>query len=327
MEIDEEELDVLAVGDVSDVGNGRPLFANFAYEDWTLLSLRYELHLLVHSFRKDLNDADRQSFSEEHLPFYYNKYFKKQLNLKSFGASTTVEVLNFIQDTVDTLSKNSMLDPQLTEETPIDNFVRLTEDMRRERQLRIDSGDEKGVLNFTNVQSSSRPWSGSDNHSRGTGGKGDRRGDQGRHGGQNSKYDDRSKGNDRSKGDGRSGGYSSARGSGGGGGGRDDKYNNSSSQGQQKRSFQPSSGGGSGGSGYGGSSQPPYKQSRSGYSGSGGGSGGAGGSRGGGASGGQSNSRGGGGSYSGGGSRGGGSYGGNSKASYGAGVGNGYSKR
>ena len=30
-----------------------------AMQDWALLSLRYELHLLVHGFRKDLDDAER----------------------------------------------------------------------------------------------------------------------------------------------------------------------------------------------------------------------------------------------------------------------------
>merc|ERR1711920_570116 len=44
MDINVEELDVFAVDNVNDVGNGEPLFANFAYEDWTLLGLRYELH-------------------------------------------------------------------------------------------------------------------------------------------------------------------------------------------------------------------------------------------------------------------------------------------
>eukprot|EP00438_Fugacium_kawagutii_P015722 Skav235345 [mRNA] locus=scaffold520:1253293:1253487:- [translate_table: standard] len=44
-----------------------PLFEKFQYEDWTLLSTRYELHLLLHSFKKDLNDPDRPSFGEPGL--------------------------------------------------------------------------------------------------------------------------------------------------------------------------------------------------------------------------------------------------------------------
>jgi len=34
MEINVEDIDVLKVEDVCDLGNGEPLFANFTYEDW-----------------------------------------------------------------------------------------------------------------------------------------------------------------------------------------------------------------------------------------------------------------------------------------------------
>merc|ERR1740121_3143546 len=58
MDINAEDLDVFAVDDVTDIGNGEPLFANFVYEDWTLLSLRFELHLLAHAFKHDLADPE-----------------------------------------------------------------------------------------------------------------------------------------------------------------------------------------------------------------------------------------------------------------------------
>ncbi len=54
----------MGVTDILDLGNGMPLFDKFQYEDWTLLSTRYELHLLLHSFKKDLDDPDRPSFGE-----------------------------------------------------------------------------------------------------------------------------------------------------------------------------------------------------------------------------------------------------------------------
>merc|ERR1712039_1152625 len=76
-EFDEMDVDVFTHENINDIGNGQPLFANFVYEDWTLLSLRYELHLLVHAFRHDVNDTDRQSFHESHLAYYYEKYFGK----------------------------------------------------------------------------------------------------------------------------------------------------------------------------------------------------------------------------------------------------------
>merc|ERR1712232_97851 len=106
MEIDMEDLDVFGVEDVSDVGNGEPLFFNFVYEDWTLLATRYELHLLLHAFKKDLNDTDRPSFSEEHLAFYYNKYFKKTFSVKSFGTEKFSDVVELIKDTIGIAEKN-----------------------------------------------------------------------------------------------------------------------------------------------------------------------------------------------------------------------------
>merc|ERR1719401_2842494 len=71
-----EDLNVFDVKDVCDCGNGEPLFANFAWEDWMAVALRYELHLLAHSFKEDIDDEQRPSFHETHLIFYYNKYFK-----------------------------------------------------------------------------------------------------------------------------------------------------------------------------------------------------------------------------------------------------------
>jgi len=88
-EIDVESLDCPGVEDVADVGSGEPLFSKFAYEDWTLVSIRYELHLMIHSFKKDLDDPDRPSFPEAHLGFYYNKYWKKQWSLSSFASRSS----------------------------------------------------------------------------------------------------------------------------------------------------------------------------------------------------------------------------------------------
>merc|ERR1711990_1263540 len=79
-EVDPEDVDVFAVEDVMDLGSGEPLFSKFGPEDWALLSLRAELHFLVHAFKKDVDDPDRPSFHESHLSFYYTKYFKKQWN-------------------------------------------------------------------------------------------------------------------------------------------------------------------------------------------------------------------------------------------------------
>merc|ERR1712125_70952 len=80
--MDPEDLRVADVEDVNDIGNGEPLFAKFDYEDWVLLSLRYEMHVLCHSFRRDCGDPGHPGIPEPHLGFYYAKYFKKPLNIK-----------------------------------------------------------------------------------------------------------------------------------------------------------------------------------------------------------------------------------------------------
>lgn len=141
-----DDVDPCVVEDIDDIGNGEPLYANFTWEDWTMLVLRFELHLLLHSFRGDVDDPERPSFHETHLPFYYYKYYKKQLNVKSYGVDSNVELLKLVQDTIEVLPKKSILDPQLSEDTPVEIFVRLTEDHRRERQHRFDAGDEGAAL-------------------------------------------------------------------------------------------------------------------------------------------------------------------------------------
>ncbi|CAE8633150.1 unnamed protein product [Polarella glacialis] len=149
MEIDVENLDVFTVEDVTDLGNGEPLFAEFLYEDWILLSTRYELHLLLHSFKKDLNDTDRPSFGEKHLAFYYNKYFKKNWNLQQFGTKTFEDFIELIKDSTSLDAAKTFLKAEQVEDTPIESFLKLTEDHRRDRQRRVDAGDETAQLKFS----------------------------------------------------------------------------------------------------------------------------------------------------------------------------------
>ncbi|CAK0828183.1 unnamed protein product, partial [Prorocentrum cordatum] len=113
--------------DVCDIGDGEPLFANFTWEDWMMLNLRVELHMLVHGYRHDMNDPERTSFTESHLAFYYNRYFKKALVLKNYGVESNMDLLALVKDTMEVYPKNSVLDPQLSDDTPLENFLKLTE--------------------------------------------------------------------------------------------------------------------------------------------------------------------------------------------------------
>jgi len=144
--------DVFAVENIADVGGGKPLFALFGFEDWALLSLRVELHLLLQGFKSDATsvDPERIGIHEQHLPFYYNKYLRKTFNVRYYGKETTKDLVELVKDTVAINSTNSVLEVQLSSESEnFDMFVKLTEDARRERQRRLDAGDETARLKFS----------------------------------------------------------------------------------------------------------------------------------------------------------------------------------
>lgn len=148
MEINAEDIDVFGVEDVTDIGSGEPLFANFSYEDWTLLSLRVEFHLLLHAWKKDLNDPERPSFKENHMPFYYNKYIKKQFNLKTYGVEQLTNFLEWIKEAVVVNKTTGFFEAQLDDDLPFAEFMKFAEEHRRDRQRRVDAGDEGALLKF-----------------------------------------------------------------------------------------------------------------------------------------------------------------------------------
>merc|ERR1712217_357221 len=126
-----------------------PLFKDFTQDDWSMMTLRFELHLLAHAFRKDVNDADRSGIHLDHLDFYYKKYYKKGLTAKSFGVSTLKEVTDLVNNVVFVSDKN-VLESQLVED--MENyqiFVMLTEQERRDRNVRLDLGDETAKLKIS----------------------------------------------------------------------------------------------------------------------------------------------------------------------------------
>ena len=45
--------DASLVSDVMDAGFFEPLCSKFSYEDWAQLSIRYELHLLMHALQQN----------------------------------------------------------------------------------------------------------------------------------------------------------------------------------------------------------------------------------------------------------------------------------
>jgi len=150
IDIESHDFDVFAVDDIMDAGNAQPLFSEFAFEDWALLSLRFELHLLVHAFFKDVADPEREGIHVDHIPFYYNKYYRKAFNTSYYGVDSYEELIELIRDTVCFNPDNAVLESQLSDDLDnVDIFVKLTEENRRERQRCIDTGDETAILKFS----------------------------------------------------------------------------------------------------------------------------------------------------------------------------------
>jgi len=144
--VDFDGMDVFGVEDILDVGNKIPLFKEFGSEDFTMMALRLELSLLVQSFATDCEDPDRKGIHVDHLAFYYQKYFGKPLNLQAFGVQTVEELAELIDDTV-MISKSSVIEsliPGSLETNAV--FVKLTEDARRLRNVKVDMGDETAKL-------------------------------------------------------------------------------------------------------------------------------------------------------------------------------------
>jgi len=151
--VDFENLDVFGVENILDIGGSEPLFSAFGFEDWQMMSLRFELHLLAHAFRRDVNDPDRLGIPLEHLPFYYNKYFKKALNTKFYGVENPRELLEYVRDTVMAIGNNQVVEAQLPDDMEsLGIFVMLTEESRRERMRRIDLGDDSARLKLSQPQ-------------------------------------------------------------------------------------------------------------------------------------------------------------------------------
>jgi len=145
VEVDVEGVEVFGVEDITEIGSSKikqPFFSSFQFEDWALMSLRFELNLLIHAFRKDVKDPERTAIHEDNITFYYQKYFKKGLQPSYYGLKTIKELLGFFEDTI-TVTNKKVMDTFLPGDFESHNvFVLLAEEARRDRNRRIDLGEE-----------------------------------------------------------------------------------------------------------------------------------------------------------------------------------------
>lgn len=159
VEMEFEDVNPESVSNVADIGNGQPLFSNFTYEDWQLLAVRRELILLVNAFKVDLDDPERTGFIEKDLPFYFNKYFKRSFSLKNFSCESLQALVDLIPDTISISSKSNFLEALHPHDVDEGILVKAVEADRRDRQRRLDAGDESAELKFPRVNNAptSRP--------------------------------------------------------------------------------------------------------------------------------------------------------------------------
>lgn len=115
------------------------------------MSLRFELNLLIHAFKRDVKDEERKVIHEDNIGFYYQKYFRKGLNTTFFGAKTIRALLDLLGDTL-RITNNKLFETFLPAEFESFNvFVLLTEEARRDRQRRIDMGEEGAKIAMQNA--------------------------------------------------------------------------------------------------------------------------------------------------------------------------------
>ena len=125
--------------DVAGKGSAEIFFSKFCYEDWALLNIRVELHLLTHA---------RPTVALSQLPFYYNEAFKKPFTLSQYGFNELRDLAALIHDTVAFVDVRQVLVPQLGVHTDFGHFARLTDAQGRDRRRRIDDGDHTAILKF-----------------------------------------------------------------------------------------------------------------------------------------------------------------------------------
>lgn len=120
------------------------------------MTTMFELHLLVHAFRKDLDDPDRPSFPAQHLQHYYSKYFSRSFSPSVFSFDKMADFLEIIRMVITENEETTLIVTELAEDTPPETFMKLAEDHRRDRSRRVDAGYETAMLKYTKPKGSGK---------------------------------------------------------------------------------------------------------------------------------------------------------------------------
>eukprot|EP00930_Biecheleria_cincta_P057166 TRINITY_DN43139_c0_g1_i1.p1 TRINITY_DN43139_c0_g1~~TRINITY_DN43139_c0_g1_i1.p1 ORF type:complete len:625 (-),score=101.72 TRINITY_DN43139_c0_g1_i1:283-2157(-) len=153
------EIQALEVDDIDDV-EGVPLYIFFKKEDWVLLEIKYQLHLIVHAFALRPREPDEYpGIPLSLLQPSFKQIFRKPLEPERFGLHGLDKLISLASDTVSISSDHGALQPLQMENVPIAWFVKSTEDRRRQRQCLVDAGDEAAQLTMdvARVKPSCRP--------------------------------------------------------------------------------------------------------------------------------------------------------------------------
>lgn len=128
-----------------------PCFQKFSAEDWALLNLRVELHLLIHGFAHDVADAERRHIATENLAFYYKKYLNREFSPKYFGCNSVEEIIELLKDTVvlHEMCKCNVLVAAQPRDIGFDQLILKTEEARKNRKRSVDAGIASVALKFT----------------------------------------------------------------------------------------------------------------------------------------------------------------------------------
>jgi hypothetical protein len=133
---------------VVNVSSKEPSYFSFTFEDWALLCIRYEIHLLIHAYGRDVDGFLQPFLPQDQLSATYHTYFSKDLEVHAYGFKEFDELAEIIKDTVSIEGKHGHLTPRLGIDADVGHFIELVEAHRNERRRRIDAGDSSAVLNF-----------------------------------------------------------------------------------------------------------------------------------------------------------------------------------